>query len=879
MPTTMRIIIGLVLLHSMITGCQSKFIHEIQKNDNSVTILGDSVTIKLEIIDESIIHVQKSLKGDRAEGLPNYVTVLEPQNVAWELKQSNEQLVISTAKLNVVVNSDGTIEYKNIDGESLLSETNELTYITSKPEGRNMVSQAFVAQDEALYGLGQYQSGIMNWKNVPVRLEQFNQEVAIPFLVSTKNYGIYWNNYSITDFNPAQHEIAFPESTTETQSGVVEKVDMDVENVIKHKTTANQEKNIRETTFIPEKTGMYTFFVESDKLNRMKGEIRVTIDRDTIIDYSTIWVPTCFSGRKELEAGKEYKVVFQNTGAAMAGSLHYNEPDFNKTVFSSEVGSVIDYYFMHGSTPAEVLALNHKLTGQTPLFNKKAYGFWQCRERYHTQAELLENAREMRKRNIPVDYIIQDWFYWPEGTKGPEWDRAKYPDPKAMADELHDLNMLLMVSVWPQVNNDPLLKKYDLLQYKLGEKNHNLDFFNEGVRERYYKMLSDSMFQFGVNSIWLDGTEPAGRPNLDQATAVGSFRAVNNIYSLVVTKAMYEGKEKEYPNERILNLNRSAFTGQQRYGSVTWSGDVASTWEQFAEQISAGLNFTMAGLPYWSHDIGGFFRDSNSMNPVFDNQYTNNEFVELLARWFQFGAFSPVFRIHGYVSETEIWRYGQAFEDMARKFIDLRYKLMPYIYSEAWKINQQGHVLMSPLAYYYPTDKNTWEIKDQLFFGESIMVGLVTEYQQREKEIYLPQGEWFNFWTEQKASGGTTVTVEAPFDSTPVFVKAGSIIPTGPKIQYATQASAEPLRIKIYPGKDAEYTLYFDDNETRDYEKGEFSEVRFKYTETDQKVTVTKGNGTYLNFTEAPMDFTFELVGTGKTSDLSFNGDESVFNF
>lgn len=862
----------LFVISLMLFSCGSKYKYEIERNKNGVIIHQDSMLISIEIVNESIIHVHKIKLGSELTTIPDYVTVLEAQDVAWVLEESEDLLTVRTDVVIVFVNSDGVIEYKTIDGQKLVSETNGLTYIN--PKGKHTVSQSFIAGDEALYGLGQFQSGILNWKNVPNRLEQFNQEVAVPFLVSTNNYGIYWNNYSVTDFNEAQHEIKFKTLATKAKSEDDIAVDPDIENVIKHKVKSiNKDENIRETTFIPKKTGVYSFFVESDKTVRMRGEIRVVIDNDTVINYKTIWVPTCYSGIKKLEAGKEYKVVFQNTGAKIAGKLLYNEPDYNKTVFSSEAGNAIDYYLIYGKNPAEIISNNHKLTGKTPLFNKKAYGFWQCRERYHNQKELLVNANEMRKRKIPFDYIVQDWFYWPERTKGPEWDRAKYPDPKAMAKEVKDLNALLMVSVWPQVINDPLLKKYDLLESKF-KNNNNLDFFDEGVRERYYKMLSDTMFHVGVNSIWLDGTEPAARPSKNVKTAVGSFKEVSNIYSLLVTKAMFDGKRKEYPNERVLNLSRSAFTGQQRNGTVTWSGDVQSTWEQFAEQIPAGLNFSMSGMPYWTHDIGGFFRDANSMNPIYDNQYTNPEYIELLTRWFQFGTFSPVFRIHGYVSETEIWRYGKDFENTARKFIDLRYQLMPYIYSQAWKITNEGKMLMTPLVYHYPNDRNTWNIKNQLFFGESIMTGFVTEYKKRSMDMYFPEGEWYNYWTNEKVVGGKIISVKADLDETPMFVKAGSILPIGPKVQFATQETDEPLVIKIYPGKDAEYTLYLDDNTSYDYTEGTYSEIVFLYSEKEKKITLKKGNGDYYDFKENPMKFIFKIVNTKNKVSQSFFGEE-----
>lgn len=868
---------SIMLLVPLLLSCQSDFVHDVETTDNSVIVDNGQIVTCVEIVDESIIHVKKQLKGAAESTVPDYVTVLEPQNIDWKLKQSKDKITITTENIKVYINSDGTIDYKDRKGGALVSETNDKTYIaTSEREDGTTASQSFTVGDEALYGLGQYQSGIMNWKNVPLRMQQYNQEAVVPFLVSTKNYGIYWNSYAVTYFNIPENEILFEDGAVLDQN----KEDlsgMDVENVINAKQAATNEDNIRETIFVPEKTGQYTFFVESDLGSRMRGKILLTLDDIVVVDYSTVWVPTSYSGKADLEAGREYKLVFQNKGAKIPGRVMYNEPDFNKTVFSSKSGSKIDYYIMVGDTPAEVIGLNHKLTGQTPLFEKRAYGFWQCRERYHNQQELLENAREMRARQVPFDIIIQDWFYWPDKTKGPEWDRAKYPDPEAMAAEVHELNANLMVSVWPTVTNDPMLKKYDLDTFKLG--GNNLDFYDQGVQERYYQMLRDSMYNIGVNSIWLDGSE-GNAASSDIVTAVGPIKDVANVYSLLVSKSLYDGKQKECPNERVLNLTRSAFSGQQRNGVVTWSGDVASSWKQFAEQISAGLNFTMAGIPYWTHDIGGFFRDSQSMNPTFDDQYTNDEFIELMARWFQFGAFSPIFRVHGYRSNTEIWRYSPEFEAMARKFIDLRYQLMPYIYTQAWNVTDNGALLMSPLAYTYPNDKKGWEVKDQLLFGESLMLAFVTEYEQREKEVYLPEAdEWYDFWTSQKMDRNGYVTVETPFDQTPIFVKAGSIVPFGPKVQYATQPTDEPMVIKIYAGKDAEYTLYLDDNTTNDYRKGKYSLVEFLYDDSKEVLEIAQDKDDYTNFKNNPMKFVIEIVGTDKTQEVIFEGSKVELKF
>lgn len=861
----------LVFVSLLFAACNSEFKYNVETSPNGVKIDFENYIAELEVVDESIIHVKKYSSDAEPIDLPDYVTVLEAQDVHFSVKKKRDMVTIATAQVKVTVNADGIIAYHSANGKELLKESDQ-GVINTEASAEHKVSQAFVAGDEALYGLGQFQSGIMNWKNVPIRLQQFNQEIAIPFVVSTKGYGIYWHNYSLTDFNMPDNEISFAETDVAVAKDEKESNNIkgEKEDVASHITKQKVAKNTRETTFTPDQTGEYTFLVVSDNDRRMRGTIKVSIDGDDIINYSTIWVPRRYSGKKYLEAGKEYRVVFQNAGAKILGQLFYNKPDFNKTVFSSTQGNVIDYYVMAGENPQQVIAEYQKLTGKAPLFPKSAYGFWQCRERYHNQQELLENAHQMREREIPFDNIVQDWFYWPEGTKGPQWDRVKYPDPKGMVDELKALNLKLMVSVWPELRNAGIEERYGLR--KIGKSNI-IDIYDPAIREGFYRVLSDSMFSIGVNSIWLDGSEPENIHNSTASTAVAPWVEVQNPYALEVTRAVYEGRRKEFPDERVFNLTRSAYAGQQRYAAACWSGDVEASWEQLSEQIAAGLNFTMAGLPYWSHDIGGFFRDSKSINKDFDNQYTNPEFIELLTRWFQFGAFSPIFRIHGYKSETEIWRYGQEFENMARKFIDLRYQLMPYIYSEARKVSDESQLLMSPLAYYYPNDKKVWGIKDQLFFGESLMLAFVTEYKQRSKTVYLPTGEWFNFWTNEKIGGDQEIEVHAPYDETPIFVKAGSILPLGPKVQYATEETDEPILLKIYPGKEATYTLYYDDNESYAYENGVYSEIKLSYSEKTKELSINSVKDEYIDFSTNPQSFIVEIVGESHKKNLVFKGD------
>ncbi len=864
----------LLLVASYATGVISAPAAGFEKGEHGVVLERNGMTLNIEVVDESIIHVKKTNPKVKENILPDYVTILDPQKVAWEAKSRGKDVVVTTDKMVVTIDSKGVVSYRDKAGKILTAETTDATWIDAAANPDFPVSQSFVAGDEAIYGLGQYQNGIINLRGVSVRMAQHNQEIVVPFIISTNGYGIYWHNYSNTDFNHPADALTFDNEVVDGK--VVKSVDDELQGIDKEDVAEAPKdkyaviKRMQQGTFTPTQTGRYTFFIESDVSARKKCDVKLIIDGDTIVNYVTMWAPQCYSGIKTLKAGHKYNVTLQNDGATTTGVVLYNKPDFNRTSFTSTAGTTIDYYLIAGASPVETMENYQKLTGKAPMFARKSYGFWHCRERFRDQQELLENAREYRARKIPVDNIVQDWYYWPRNAKGPEWDRKKYPDPKAMTKELRELNLNLMVSVWPEVQNTPVLEKYGIEKLKLGGRDY-LDFYDEKVQRGFYKALRDSMFRVGVNSIWLDGSE-ADCVSLTSKCSVGEFKNVSNSYSLLVSKSVYEGLREEFPEKRVFNLTRSAFAGQQRYGVASWSGDVAATWGQYLEQITAGLNFSMAGVPYWTHDIGGFFRDSLSLNPTFDNQYKNKEYIELLSRWFQFGALSPIFRLHGYKSKTEVWNYGAEFEALARKYIDLRYELMPYIYSEAWRVTTDSRVLMSPLAYYFPEDKKAWDIKDQYLFGESIMVCPVVKYLARTREVYLPKGEWYNFWSGEKTTGGKSIESPAALDELPLYVKAGSIIPLGAKVQYATEPNDEPLRIRVYGGADGSFVLHLDDNESYEYEKGAYSQVEFTYSEAKKELTIKSIVDKYRGFARNPLKLVVESVGSGESSEVTFAG-------
>lgn len=841
-----------LLLCSVAMSLMSCSEFDYTKGENSVTVTQGEISTQITVINDEIIHVNKRLVNAPEQRIPEYVVELEPQNVKWKVSERDGKLTIESTKIKASINQAGEVSYTTKSGEAIVSEMSDGTHITPNTPNDNSMAQTFTVGDEALYGLGQFQNGLINWKNTPVRLQQSNQEIAVPFLVSTAGYGIYWNNYSITEFNLPQNELKFTE-------------------------VVDAKNKIKRGKFTPRKSGTHYFMVQSPTplaKNRQFGAIELLLDKDTVLTYTTMWFPDAISGRADLIAGKEYEVTFYDTKAQVDDArVLYNEPDYNRTQFSNEHGEAIDYYLIYGDTPAEIHNSYTDLTGKAPMFPKSAFGFWHCREAYREQETLLYNAHEYRKRQIPVDNIVQDWDYWPAGTRCPHWDRTRYPDPAGMVKELADLNLKLMVSVWPAVDSKPLVERYAL--DKLEGKSY-INAYDPAVSDRFYKMLSDSMYKIGVRSIWVDGSEPVFDPTPTYETGAGEYQQLQSIYSQRVLNAIYHGHRAEFPDERVINLTRSAFSGQQRYGAMVWSGDIDGSWEQYREQIPAGLNITMAGIPYWTTDIGGFFRNMTNGNTVEQDQYNDPNYIELLARWFEYGTFCPIFRIHGFKSETEVWRYGKMFEAIARKYIDLRYQLLPYIYSASRDVTTSGAVMMSPLAYLYPEDKATWNIDDQFMFGESILVSPVIEYKARTRELYLPKGEWFNLWTNERVKGGETITAKAELDEMPLFVKSGSIIPFGPKLQYATEPTTEPTVLKVYPGADAQFTLYLDDNTSNDNESGIYSEIEMTYRQSDNTLTLKSGNDKFVDFKSNPMKFIVEVAGAELNREVIFEGQEIV---
>lgn len=526
--------------------------------------------------------------------------------------------------------------------------------------------------------------------------------------------------------------------------------------------------------------------------------------------------------------------------------------------FDSEVGDLCDYYFVYGGGADKVVAGLRELTGQAPMFPLWTFGFWQSKERYISQDELVSVVAKYRDLKVPLDGIVQDWRYWGEDHKdwnAVEFRNPKFPDPRKMMHEVHRLNAHAIISVWPSFG--PATGIYadlkalnKLMIHETFPQDNGVkvyDAYDPVARDIYWKYMNKNMFSIGMDGWWLDATEPEHSPveegDLDFQTYLGSFRKVRNAFPLVSVGGVYEHQRQEASDKRIFILTRSAFAGQQRYAAQAWSGDVVSDWNVLRNQIPAALNISLTGIPYWNSDIGGFFSGRKFPEGVKDPA-----FHELYVRWMQFAAFTGMMRSHGTNTPREIFMFGEreywAF-DAQEKMINLRYRLLPYIYSTSWKVTSNGESLMRALFSDFPEDKKVIDIGDEYMFGKSMLVAPVTS-EVRRRSLYLPEGgQWVDFWTGEKLEGGQEISREAPIDIIPLYVKAGSIIPVGPSVQFATEKSWDDLQVRIYPGADGEFTLYEDENDNYNYEKGKYTTVRMTWSDKDRKLTIHPRMGSY----------------------------------
>ena len=614
-------------------------------------------------------------------------------------------------------------------------------------------------KDEFLFGLGQFQDGYSNVRGLSRRLTQVNTQISIPMLISSKGYGVLWNNYGLTEFNPCKQSVVLQKRDGAGQREVV-----DVTSTEGGKREV-RERHIFEATIIIDEAGDYALLLDVGQ--KMARRHNLTIDGQPVIEMQNLWLPPTASKIVHLTKGNHQLSAELTKDDKPV--LYYNKVN-DETTFRSPVAEAVDYIVFIG-TPDEIIATYRELTGKCPEMPDWALGYIHCRERFHSSDEILQTANRFRSEQLPVSVIVQDWQYWGKyGWNSMRFDEDYYPDPKALTDSLHNMDIRLMVSVWSKIDkNSDIGKQIEAANYYIPGTDW-IDFFNPDAANAYWKNFSERLVPLGIDAWWQDATEPENDDLAGRKVNNGKWTGeqVRNVYPLLVNKTVYEGLLKAGKTPMI--LTRCGFPGIQRYGSAMWSGDVGNDWETFRRQITAGLGMQAAGIPWWTYDAGGFFRPQN--------QYTDSAYIERMLRWIETSVFLPLMRVHGYMSNTEPWNYGKEAQDIIAQCLKERYRLMPYIKRCAKAVSEEGSTLMRPLVFDFSNDAEALKQKYEYMFGPALLISPVTEPGVTSWQTYLPQNEggWTDYRTGKHYDGGQYVTTSVTKAFIPVFIRAGYTI-------------------------------------------------------------------------------------------------------
>jgi alpha-D-xyloside xylohydrolase len=715
-----------------------------QQSEHGMRATIGSEVLDVSVCGDSVIHVVAKVDAAAQTG-PKPWMLDAGQSCAgapFQFTQDARSAVIKTDKIEVSLNLErGNLSYRTVKGDRLLGEGYSLprTYepVQLNGESTYRVTDRFSpVMGEAVYGLGQHQSGLFNYRGATVELGQNNTDVAIPLLVSTKGYALMWNTAALT-----------------------------------------------------------------------------YVDNRFPLDLT----------------------------------------------FSAIAGKSVDYYFIYGPEMDSIIHQYRGLTGHAPLLPKWAYGFFQSKDRYVSLDEITGIAQRYRSEHIPLDAMVQDWFWW-KNEGDPDFN-DNYHDVAKDLDGLHKQNVHAMISVWGML--DPKSETYKTLDAKnlLIPGAHVYDPSNVEGRDIYWNRLPGKLLAQGWDAFWLDSAEPEEFwPHMGDAIlrnkqlAIGNGAEYTNVFPLLHTLGVQDHWKAENGAKRVFLLTRSAFLGQQRVGATVWSGDVYGSYWGLMHQVAAGLNFALSGYPYWTTDIGGYW-------PPHDNPIPDPAFQELYARWFEFGTFCPIFRTHGHRPANELWSFDKV-EPTLIRYDKLRYRLMPYIYSLAWKVTSEDYTIQRPLVMDWRTDENTWNVGDQFMFGPALLVNPVMKANATHRSVYLPASAWYDFWTGASVQGGKDIDAEAPLDRMPLYVRAGSILPLGPEIEYATQNPGSPIELRIYRGADGQFDLYEDAGDSYDYEKGQLAVISLRWNDASGQLTIGARQGSFPGMVEKRA-FRVVVVGSG----------------
>ncbi len=808
---------------------QGQVVKSFSRSTNGVIVNLTDGTLNISPLADNAVRI-RCYEGSEPE-VPELIFTSKHATPEFEVTHSSSMIEVKESRIAVIVDRQtGKLSFANSSGKVFLSEvagTRELKPDSDMGQPCYVAGQSFESPEgEHLFGLGQFQDGNYNLRNVTRRLTQVNTQIALPFIYSSEGYGLLWHQYGLTDFNPADSFITLTKRERSAETGNQSSEVTTNTGVRK----ISQGQSIYIGHFKAPVDGVYSVFLN---LGGMGNRQYVAIDGKPCIDITNFWLPPTADALVKLKSGEhQVEVICRSENTP---KLSWRLSD-NETTFRSPDARMLDYVVFYGPSADSVIAAYRNLSGNVPMLPRWAYGFWQCRERYTSSAELVSTTREFRKRKIPMDVIVQDWQYWGDNGWGvPEFDTTSYPDPTAWIKELHHLHAHFCISIWSDPDKNSVLGKEYSSEHLYIPDSKWLDYFNPLTRKEYWNTLDKNMFSHGVDAWWMDATEPENDALHGKMTYLGPGDFYRLTYPMFVSRAVYDGQRESSSKKRVVILTRSAFLGQQRYGTINWSGDVGGTWDSFRRQIVAGLDYSMTGMPYWTTDIGGFFRP--------DSQYTSKSYQELLIRWYEWGAFNPIFRIHGFHSRTEPWNYDKQVQADMLKMEHLRYRLLPYIYSNAWQVTKYGSTIMRPLVMDFRKDTAALNQRYEYMFGKDFLVAPVIEPKANERNVYLPKPAiWYNFWTGERFNGGRIVKTEAPLDEIPLYVRAGSVVPMGPIIQYATE-KINPIEIRIYPGANGSFKLYQDENNNYDYEKGLYSTVGFIWNDATRTLRIGRRQG------------------------------------
>ncbi len=903
--------------------------------------------VRLEIMGEKLIRVSATPERRFADP-QSLVTVPLAERPSFDVVRSGDTVTVWTSALraNVLVTT-GEVWFTDKDGGMILREEigGGKTFEPVEVEGTRgwTYRQVFESpEDEAFYGLGQHQSDEFNYKGKNEQLYQYNTKVSVPFIVSNKGYGVLMDSYSMMRFgNPEDYSQLSEVFTLYDKDGVEggltgTYVPAEGETLVRTEPQLYFEylvaPEMAKVVNLPEGFRFYgsdvTYegMLEAPESGNYQfilyyaGYVTVEIDGGTVVPerWRTAWNPNSYKFTCHLEKGEKtpVRITWKPDGdVSYLGLRAYGLTDAAqqaKHSWWSEMSKQMDWYFIAGDDMDEVISGYRTLTGKAPVMPKWAMGYWQSRERYKTSTEMIEALEGFRKRNIPIDNIVMDWSHWEEDAWGShEFDPARFPDPKAMVDSIHAMNGRMMISVWPKFYMGT--EHYNEFNdngwmYNRANEDGVRDWIGQGylygfydayspeARRLFWNQMYEHYYPLGIDAWWMDASEPNVRDCTDMdyrkalcgPTALGSSTEFFNAYALVNAEAIYDGQRGADPDRRVFLLTRNGFAGLQRYSTATWSGDIATRWEDMKAQISAGLNFAISGIPYWTMDIGGFCVENryvagqNLYNETGKENADHKEWRELNTRWFQFGAFCPLYRAHGQYPFREPWEIapeGHPAYESILYYSNLRYRLMPYIYSLAGMTWFEDYTIMRPLVMDFMDDPDVTDIGDTYMFGPAFMAAPVYEYGARSREVYFPECEgWYDFYTSRFMKGGVTAKVDAPYERMPLYVRAGSIVPFGPQMQWSDEKPADVIDLYIYKGADGSFTLYEDENVNYNYEKGLYAMIDFNYDDSEGTLKIGERRGEFPGMLKSR---TFNVIpvsrsGKGKAQSVRYEGTETV---